>query len=136
MICFSKISVAIVQHYLWGQVIILFTYPFFENCQHFNFCIGIQPTNKVVIVSGEQYRNSAIHKHISILPQTLFPSRWPHNIEQSSICYTIGPCWLSILNTAMYCTSIVHSKLPNYPLPSILSPSNHKIVLCESLSIL
>ena len=26
-----------------------------------------------------------------------------HNIEQSSLCYTVGPCWLSILNTAV-CT--------------------------------
>ena len=57
--------------------------------------------------------------HVFILPKTPLLSRLPHNIEQSSICYTIGPCWLSILNTAMYCTSIVHSKLPNYPiLPS------------------
>ena len=23
-----------------------------------------------------------------------------HNIEQSSLCYTVGPCWFSILNIA------------------------------------
>ena len=31
-------------------------------------------------------------------PPTPVPSRLPHNIEQSSLCYTVGPCWLSILN--------------------------------------
>ena len=25
-----------------------------------------------------------------------------HNIELSSLCYTIGPCWLSTLNTVVY----------------------------------
>ena len=38
-------------------------------------------------------------------PPTPLPSRLPHNIEQSSMCYTVvDPCWLSILNLAM-CTS-------------------------------
>ena len=32
------------------------------------FCIGIYPINNIVIVSGEQWRNSAICIHISILP--------------------------------------------------------------------
>ena len=36
-------------------------------------------------------------------PQTPLPPRLPHNIEQSSLCYTVGPCWLSILNRAV-CT--------------------------------
>ena len=38
--------------------------------------------------------------HVSILPQTLLPSSLPYNIEQSSLCYTVGHCWLSILNIA------------------------------------
>ena len=29
--------------------------------------------------------------HVPILPQTSFPARLPHNIEQSSFCYTEGP---------------------------------------------
>ena len=29
-------------------------------------------------------------------PQTSLPSRLPRNIEQSSLSYTVGPCWLSI----------------------------------------
>ena len=50
--------------------------------------------NNIVIVSGEQGRDSAICIRVSILPLTLLPSRLPHNIEQSSLCYTVGP-WLS-----------------------------------------
>ena len=52
--------------------------------------------NSVVIVSGGQWRESAIHIHVSILPQTPLPSRLPHNIEQSSLCYTVSPYLLSI----------------------------------------
>ena len=38
-----------------------------------------------------------------ILPQTPLPSRLPYNIEQSSLYYTVRPCWLSVLNTTV-CT--------------------------------
>ena len=44
-----------------------------------------------------------LHMHISILSQTPLPSRLPYNIKQGSKCYTVGPCWLSILNIAV-CT--------------------------------
>ena len=40
--------------------------------------------DNIVIVSGAQQSDSAIHIHVSILPQTPLPSRLPHNIEQSS----------------------------------------------------
>ena len=43
-------------------------------------------------------RDSAMHVHVLISPQIPFPSRLPHNTEQSSLCYTVGPCWLSISN--------------------------------------
>ena len=56
----------------------------------FLFCIGVWPINNVVIVSGEQRRDSAMHIRVSILPQTSLPSRLPYNIEQSSLCYTVG----------------------------------------------
>ena len=56
-----------------------------------------------MIVSGGQQRDSAIYIHVSILPQTPQPSRIPQNTEQSSLCYTVGPHWLFILNTAV-CT--------------------------------
>ena len=66
------------------------------------FCIGVQPINNGVIISGEQQRDSSIHIHVSILPQTHLPSRLAHNIEQSFMCYTTELC-LSILNRAV-CT--------------------------------
>ena len=31
-----------------------------------------------------------------LLPQTPVPSRLPLSLEQSPMCYTVGPCWLSI----------------------------------------
>ena len=67
---------------------------------NFLFRIGIQPTHNIVIVSGGQQRDSAIRVHVSILPQTSLPSRLPQNIEQNSLCYTVRPCWLSILHIA------------------------------------
>ena len=63
---------------------------------NFLFCIGVQPIDNVVIVSEEQRRNSVIHIHVSILPQTPLPPRQPYNIEQSSLHNTVGPWWLSI----------------------------------------
>ena len=64
--------------------------------------------NNVKIVSGVQQSDSVIHIHGSILSQIFFPFRLLQNIKQSSQCYTVGPCWLSILN-------IIHAnpKLPN-----------------------
>ena len=58
--------------------------------KNFLFCIGVYPINNVVIVSDEQKRDSAIHIHVSILPQPPFLARLPHNIEQSSMSYTLG----------------------------------------------
>ena len=77
----------------------LFFYLQTLNCL---FWIGVQTINNVVIIPDEQQRDSAIHIQISILPQTPFPSRLAYSTEQSSMCYTVGPCWLSILNTAVY----------------------------------
>ena len=39
----------------------------------------------------------SIYTCIHSLPNCL-PSRLPHNVEQSSMCCTVGPVWLSILN--------------------------------------
>ena len=50
-----------------------------------------------MLVSGLQQSDSVIHTHVSILFQILFPFRLLHNTEQSSLCYTVGPGWLSIL---------------------------------------
>ena len=56
-----------------------------------------------VSVSGVQQSDSVIHINVSVLFQIFFPFRLLHNIEQSSLCYIVGPCWLSILNIAL-CT--------------------------------
>ena len=78
--------------------------------------------NNVVIVSGGQQGDSAIHVHESALPQTPVPARLPRNFEQSSLCSAMGP-WLSNLNTAE-CTCA--SPNPQPSLTPILRPSSHK----------
>ena len=59
-----------------------------------------------------------VHTHVSTVPQSPLPLRLPHNIEQSFMCYRVGPCQLSILNIAAYTCS---SQTPNYPLPPFFS---------------
>ena len=48
----------------------------------------------MLLVSGVQQSDSVIHIFFS---QIFFPYRLLQNIEYSSLCYTVGPCWLSIL---------------------------------------
>ena len=55
-----------------------------------------------MIVSAVQQSDSVIHVYVSILSQIFSPCRLLHNIEQSILCYTVGPHWLSILNIAVY----------------------------------
>ena len=57
--------------------------------------------NNVVIASVGQRRDSAIHIHVSFIPQAPLPSRQPYNIEQSTMCCIIVP-WLFILSIAPY----------------------------------
>ena len=54
--------------------------------------IGAELINNVVLVSGVQQSNSVIHIHMPILFQILFLFMLLQNIEQSSLCYTVGPC--------------------------------------------
>ena len=61
-----------------------------------------EPINKVV-VSGERQRDSAIHIHVSILPETLLPSCWYTTLSRILCAYRVGLCWLSILHIAV-CT--------------------------------
>ena len=75
---------------------------FYSPFRH-TFLLCLQSINNVVIVSGGQQSDPAKYIHVSILHQTPFPSRLLHNIDQSSLCYTVGPCWLSILNIVV-CT--------------------------------
>ena len=53
-------------------------------------------THDVVIVSGVQQSDSVIHTRVSMLFQILLPFRLLKNTEQNSLCYTVGPCGLSI----------------------------------------
>jgi len=72
------------------------------------------------MVSGGQQRDSAIHIHGSILPQTPLPSRLPHDIEQSSLCSAVGLWCLSILNTvASVYLSIPHTLTISSPCRSL-----------------
>ena len=54
-----------------------------------------------MIGSGEQWRDSAIQIHVSVLPQTSLPSRLAHNMQQRSMCCSAGLSWLAILNIAV-----------------------------------
>ena len=55
-----------------------------------------------MLVSGVQQRDSVIHIHVSILFKITFPFSLLQNTEQSSLCYMVGSCWLSVLNIAVY----------------------------------
>ena len=72
--------------------------------------------NDIVLVSYIQQSDSVLHIHVSILFQTLFLFSLLQNIEQNSLCYAVGPCWLSTLNIAV---SNCQSQFPIYssPLP-------------------
>ena len=74
---------------------------FFLNKFFFNFFyfgIGVQLINNVVIVSGE-----GTLSYIYMYPFSPKLPSHSHAIEQSSTSYTVGPCWLSVLNTVV-CT--------------------------------
>ena len=64
----------------------------------FFFYIGVQLIYNVVLVSAVQQSDSVIHIHISILFQIPFPFSLLQSTEQSSLCSTVGPCWLSVLH--------------------------------------
>ena len=49
--------------FLGHRIVILFFYF------NFLFCVGVYPINNVMIISGEQWRDSIIHVHVSIPPQ-------------------------------------------------------------------
>ena len=79
----------------WRSSIFLFHLFIFILFLFFNtkktFCIGVQPINNVVIVSGQQQRDLAIHTPESTLPQTPLPSSPAHNTEQRAM--TVNITW-------------------------------------------
>ena len=57
-------------------------------------------------VSGGEQKDSAIHTHVSILPQTPLLSRLSHTLsrvpcQHMELCDPVGPCWSSVLNIAV-----------------------------------
>ena len=73
--------------------------------------------------------------HVSILFQILSPFKLLQNIEYSFLCYTVGPCWLSVLYIVV-CTC--KSQTPNLSLPSLfpLVVMNLFFNVWESISVL
>ena len=68
-----------------------------------------------------------IYMHVSVLSQTPLPSRLPHTIKQSSLCYTVRHCQQSFLNIAM------HTFLSQTPYVSI-SPTLPHLATLSSFS--
>ena len=94
----------------------------------FLFYTGAQLINNVVLESGIQQSDSVIHTRASILFQIIFPFSLLQNIEQHSLCYTVGPCWLTVLNIA--CVHV--NPNPQSCLSPTHPPGNHKF---SSLSL-
>ena len=65
----------------------------------FLISIGVQLIYSVVFISAVQQNDSVIHIYIYIyfFFYIFFHYRLFQDIEYSSMCYTIGPCWLSVL---------------------------------------
>ena len=79
-----------------------------------------------MLVSGVQQSDSVMHIHVSILFKIL-PFRLLQNVEQHSLCYTIDPCWLSVLHTVV-CTC--PSQTPNLSLQFLIFTKNEKVLYC------
>ena len=63
-----------------------------------------------MLVTGVQQSKSVIPMQVYILIQIVFPLGLLQNIELSSLCYTIGPCWLAILNVCVCSVASVMSQ--------------------------
>ena len=85
-----------------------------------------------VLVSGVHQSDSVIHAYI--LFQSHFHYRLLQGIEYGSLCYAVGPYWLSILYTVLS----VNLKLLMCPFPTHFPFGNHKLVvhICESVCVL
>jgi len=79
----------------WCHPTISSSVSLFSFCLQWGFLgssdgIEVELTNNIVIVSGEQQRDLAIHIHVSILPQTRVPSRLPSTIGSVVSFHSIG----------------------------------------------
>ena len=102
-------------HLLWSEnaLCLFIILLLFKN---FKFYIGVDLINSVVLVAGLQWSHWYTY-YASVLLKILFTFRLLQSIEQSSTCYTVGPCWFSILNVTV-CTCL--SQTPNLSLPPLL----------------
>ena len=55
-----------------------------------------------MLVWSVQSSDSVISIRVSVLFLIFFPFRLLQDIGQSSLCCIVGPCWLCVLNTAVY----------------------------------
>ena len=79
-----------------------------------------------------------LYIYIYIFFQILFHYRFLQDTEYSSLCYTVGPCCLSILWIVVcVCESQAPSLSPTTH-TSTIPVGNHKFVfyVCESISVL
>ena len=72
-----------------------------------------------------------IYIYIFFLFQNLFSHRLSQNIEQSSLCCTVGPCWLSVLYIVVcICQSQTHDLSLCLSFPFYSKLSNGMDLLC------
>ena len=74
-----------------------------------------------------------IYIHVSIFPQSALPSRLPYNIEQSSMCYMVGPCLLSIWNIAVCTWTYVSTSWGSVPKRGIAGSHDNLCLLFAEL---
>ena len=100
------------------------------------FCIGIQLVNNVVIVSGGQQGNSAIHIQVYLSTYPLSPRLPSHpgcHITLSRVPCAIREVLVGYSFQLQQCVH-VHPKLPCYPFPSTFLPATRSLFF-KSLSL-
>ena len=99
----------------------IFTYLFISDFKLFILYWGIADWQCCGsfrwIAKGLSHTHTCVHSPLNPLP-----ARLAYNIELSSMCYTIGPWWSSILNIAV-CAWPSQTLQPSLPL------SNHKGIM-------
>ena len=65
---------------------------------------GISRLTMFEVVSGEEWRDSAIHIHVSILPKPPLPSELAHNIEQFHVLYNRALLVIHFKYSSVYMT--------------------------------
>ena len=69
-----------------------------------------------MFISDVGQSGSVIHIHVSILSQILFLVRLLQDIEKSSLCCTVGPCWLELSTFHSFCVRYSEVSSLNYML--------------------